>query len=121
MKPLNEIKKEIKDKYIRIYFDSFDDGGDSLYGKLFLEVLDKVIDELTSYITKGNREVDSMLVELWNFFALEKDHHGKQRVTGNIPSLNRLHYFVKSRGLIKGTGQFTEEGKLHLSQLKENK
>lgn len=61
---------------------------------------------------------DPVLVELWNFFALEKDHHGKQRTSGGIPSLMKLHQIVKDRGLIKGSGQLTEKGKEALSHQK---
>lgn len=72
------------------------------------------VDELLTLISQQQveavKDIDSMLVELWNFFALEKDHHGKQRTCGGIPSLMKLHYFLKKRGLIKGSGQFSDKG-----------
>lgn len=84
------------------------------YSNRALEALSTLIQQERAEIIMG---FDSMLVELWNFFALEKDHHGKQRTCGGIPSLMRLHFFLKERGLIKGSGQFTYMAKEYLNSI----
>ena len=49
---------------------------------------DSILTLISQQQVEAVKDIDSMLVELWNFFALERDHHGKQRACGGIPSLS---------------------------------
>lgn len=108
-----EIEKILKD----VYYEGVNTG------QVAMGVIDYSDDlnKLTTLIKKERESAEvrlnSVLVKLWDFFALEVDHHGKQRGCGNIPSLIELHRLLKERGLIKGSGQFSDKGKEYLKTL----